>query len=202
MKAILINYNFRPSWLLESGLDYIIYDRSDSDTYLVEFPKERIIKTENIGNVDYDKLTYLITHYHTLPDVFLWGKTNLFKYISKAEFDLVKDNTQFTPLLTQNHKTDGDINFYKDGMYYEINNSWYLHQFRSKFPNWHMWADTFDLPDPLYIPFAPGGSYILTKETVHKYPKEFYESMRDTLPYAVLPGEAQLAERSYFLLWS
>lgn len=201
MKYLLVNYNFTPSWLLESDLDYLIYDRSEEDTWLAEFPKERIIKTKNIGNVDYDKLEYLITQYHTLPDVFLWGKSNLFKYISKEEFNLVKDSTEFTPLLTQHHKTYGDVCFYEEGMYYEVNNSWYLQQFQSKYPSWSEWAKEFDLPDPDYIPFAPGGNYILTKETVHKYPKEFYERMRDTLGYTQLPGEAQLAERSYYLLW-
>lgn len=206
MKAILVNYNHTPTWLLASDLDYLIYDRSDSDKWLEDFPKERIIKTRNIGNVDYDKLNYLVTQYHTLPDVFLWGKTNLFKYISEEEFiALPKD--RFTPLLTQNHRTYHDhlgvVNFYDQGMYYERNNSWYLHEVPGKFaPDWHEWAALFWLPSPAYIPFPPGGNFILTRETVHKYSKEFYEKMRDTLPYTQLPGEAQLAERSYYLLWS
>lgn len=201
MKAVLINYNFRPTWLLESDLDYVLFDRSDSDHYLADFPKERIVKTRNIGNVDFDKLNYLVTQYHTLPDVFLWGKSNLFKYISKEEFNSVKDNKTFTPLLTQNHKTDGDICFYENGIYNEINNSWYLNSVPAKYPSWGEWANEFSLPNPLYIPFPPGGNFILTRETVHKYPKEFYERMRDTMGYTQLPGESQLAERSYYMLW-
>lgn len=208
MKAILVNYNYTPSWLFEyPDIDYTIYDRSDTRDYLKDFPQERIIRTPNVGNIDYDKLGYLVENYESLPDSFLWGKTNLFKYITQEEFDKVKDGQEFIPLLTQHHKTYSDnlgpVNFYKDGMYYERNDSWYLnnvpaYHFRS-FPEW---AATFHIPSPEYIPFPPGGNFILTRDTVHKYGRDLYDEMRSTLPYAQTPGEAQLCERSYYLLWS
>lgn len=207
MKAILINYNYTPTWLLESDLDYLIYDRSDSDKWLEGFPKERLIKTKNIGNVDFDKLSYLIDNYDTLPDVFLWGKSNLWKYISKEEFDLVKDNQTFTPLLTRGHASYSDhagVVCYYDalGMYRERNDSWFLNAVPAKYvSSFDEWAKLFQFTASKYIPFAPGGNYILTKERVHRYPKKFYERMRDTMPYTQLPGEAQCAERSYYLLW-
>src|SRR3990167_283749 len=129
MKAILINYNFTPSWLLEpeySFLDFTIYDRSDDGIeHLKDFDQTKIIRTENLGNVDYDKLSYIVDNYDNLPEVFLWGKTNLFKYITPEEYDLVKDNQFFTPLLTQNHRTYSDrvgaVNYYSGEMYYERN---------------------------------------------------------------------------------
>lgn len=206
MKAVLINYNFTPDWLLTSDLDYTIYDRSESKEYLKDFPQERIIYTQNVGQVDYDKLRYLADHYDTLPEVFLWGKTNLFKYISEEEWEKVKDNKQFTPLLTQHHKTYSDslgpVCYYEGGMYYERNDSWYANQFNWKYcKNYPDFAATFFLPCPYYIPFAPGGNYILTKEVVHRYSRDFYDNMASVLPYCQLPVEAQFAERSYFTIW-
>lgn len=206
MKAILINHNFTPTWLLGSGLDYYLYDRSDSKEYLKDFPQERIRYTENYGNVDYDKLSYLVEYYDNLPDIFLWGKSNLFQFITPEEWKEVKDNKIFTPLLTKNHKTYSDRNgrvcYYAGGMYWERNDSWYLHEIPANgFQSWTDWANFFHLPSPAYIPFAPGGNYILTKERVHRYSVDFYEKMRDTLPYTQLPGEAHLAERSYYLMW-
>ncbi len=206
MKAILVNFNFTPTWLLDSGLDYYIYDRSDSKEWLKDFPQERIQYTENKGNVDFDKLSYLVDYYDNLPDVFLWGKTNLFKYITEEEWNLVKDNKTFTPLLTQGHKTYSDRNgvvcYYSGGMYHERNDSWYLHENAPKYVNsFPEWAREFQLPNPAYIPFAPGGNYILTKERVHRYSVDYYDKMRSMLPYATLPGEAHCAERSYYLLW-
>lgn len=206
MKAILVNYNFTPTWLLNSGLDYLLYDRSDSDEYLKDFPKERIIKTANIGNVDYDKLSYLVDNYDTLPDVFLWGKSNLFKFITPEEFSMVQSNKTFTPLLTQSHRiysdSRGPVNYYERGMYFERNDSWYLTVNPVKYAySWTEWAQRFFLPSPAYIPFAPGGNYILTRETVYKYNSDLYKAMMDTLNYTQLPGEAHCAERSYYLMW-
>jgi hypothetical protein len=206
MKAVLVNYNFSPDWLKQSNFDYTIFDRSDSKEYLKDFPQERIVYTENIGNVDRDKLAYLIDNYDTLPDIFLWGKTNLFKFITKEEFDALP-KTDFTPLLTQGHKTYGDRNgpvcFYKDDMYHERNDSWYLHEHAPNYVHsWGEWAKVHFLPNPPYIPFAPGGNYILTRERVHRYGIDTYQKMFDMLGYTQLPGEAHLCERSYYLLWA
>lgn len=204
MRATLVNYNFTPTWLLESGLDYLIYDRSDSKDWLKDFPRDRIVYTENIGNVDLDKLTYLVDNYDILPDVFLWGKTNLFKYISEEEYEKVKDNQFFTPLLTQNHRTYSDdlgpVCYYKDGMYYE-RNPLICAPVAKYFTCYPEFAKALGLPNPDYLPFAPGGNHILTKEVVHRYPKEAYERMRNLLNYTQLPIEAYFCERAYYTLW-
>lgn len=203
MFKILINYNFTPDkeWI---GDDYLIYDRSDDDLdHLKDFDSLKIIKTENIGQVDFPKINYLIDNYDTLPEVFLWGKTNLFKYISKEEYEKVKDNKMFTPLLTQGHKTYSDtigpVCYYAGQMYWERNNSWYMQQFPFKyFANYTQFASAYQLQSPSYLAFAPGGNYILTKEVVHRYSKDFYEKLASILPYAREPGEAQMIERSYY----
>lgn len=206
MKKVLVNYNFTPDpeWI---GDDYLIYDRSDDGIdHLEAFDPAKIIKTPNFGQVDFDKLTYLVENYDTLPAVFLWGKTNLFKYITPDEYEKVKNNKTFTPLLTQNHKTYSDkygvVNFYRDGWYYERNDDWFFGQFSTKYAgSFREWCYRFGLPQVDYTPFAPGGSYVLTREVVHKYPVEFYNNMRSTLPYCAEPAEAQCAERSYGLMW-
>lgn len=206
MKAILVNYNHTPDWLPATNLDYHLFDRSDSPEYLKDFPQERITYTRNVGNVDYDKLTYLVDNYDNLPDVFLWGKSNLFKYITEEEFAKVKDNKDFTPLLTQNHKVYSDrlgqVCYYDGGMYWERNDSWFLNEVPAKYvSSWNEWAARFRLPQYRYIPFAPGGNYILTRERVHRYSRDLYKEMMHTLDYCQLPGEAHCAERSYYLLW-
>jgi hypothetical protein len=204
MFHLLINYNFTPDWVKDK--DYLIYDRSDSKEYLKDFNQSKIIYTENVGNVDHDKLTYLVENYDILPDVFLWSKSNLFKYISLEEYKKVANSKHFTPLLTQNHQTYSDdkgvVCYYEGGMYHERNDNWYAYQFQSKYcKTYNEWAVMFGLPRPDYIPFAPGGSYILTRETVHKYSKDFYAKMASILTHTQLPLEAYFAERSYYQLW-
>lgn len=201
MKYILVNYQHDPSWVKEYSDDYLIYDRSEKTEWTKNIPRKSLIFTENVGNVDYDRLSYLIENYNHLPDVFVLAKSNLFKYITKEEFESVKDNKVFTPLLTQHHKVYEPICRYVDGMYEEVNNSWYVSQFWSKFESYNEWAEYMGLPQPENLQFAPGGNYILTKETIHKHPKSFYKKMKDTLGYTQLPAEAQFVERSYLTIW-
>ncbi len=208
MKAFLVNYNYTPTWLLDpkySFLDYTIADRSDDGIdHLKDFDPKKVIKTENVGNVDYDKLNYLIDNYDTLPEVFLWGKTNLFKYITKEEYEKVKDNKEFTPLLTQNHEIYADslgmVNFYSDGIYHERNPLLYslAYKYCKDYPTF---AQGFQLPSPNYVPFAPGGNYILTRERVHRYSRDFYIKMASILPYCAEPLEAFFCERAYCIMW-
>lgn len=195
MKYVLVSYNNDPTWVKEYTDDWLIYDRSEKP---FDFPNT--IHTQNVGNVDYDKLSYLIDNYDDLPDVFVWGKTNLFQFITKEEFDKVKDNTEFTPLLTQNHTPKMPDAYYKDGMYYE-QSTMLAGGAPCYFNKYGEFAWYLGLPYVEYVPFPPGGNFILTRETVLRYSKEFYERMRDLLKYSQLPIEAHFCERAYYTLW-
>lgn len=200
-KWILSRYNHDVSYLPEYTEDYVMYDRSE-----IPIDDPRVIKVPNIGTDLYDKFTFIIDNYDDLPEVALYTKANIFKYISKEELDRVKDNKTFTPLLTQNHRTyDKDgvaICFYEDGLYFEINNQWYLnaHPCRTAYTGKEV-ADLMGISDLTYVPFAPGSNYILSKENISQHSKEFYEKLRSYLSWAVYPGEAQIMERGLFNLW-
>lgn len=204
MFKVLVNYNFTPDKDFV-GDDYLIYDRSDSKEWLKDFDQSKIFYTENIGNVDKDKLTYLIDHYYDLPEVFVWGKTNMFKYVAEKDFWDAVDRAVYTPLLKHDHATysdaDGVVCFYKDGMYWERSDSWYFWQFHHVFQNYNAFAREFQLPTPAYIPFNPGGNFILTRDKVLQYSKDYYEKLRSALVHAQLPAEAHAMERSYFTIF-
>lgn len=209
MKTILVNYSYDPAWLKDyPELEVTLYDRSDDgiERNLTQYGK--VFKTKNLGDVDCDKLSWLIENYNNLPDVFLWSKSNIFKFVDEDQLKKALKNKGFMPLLKQDHRTYSDkwgtVNFYRDGMYHERNDSWFFNaglDTVGRFGSWDEWALAFALPREANIPFAPGGSYILTKERVRRYSKDYYESMRDCLPYAKHPVEAHCAERSYYYLW-
>lgn len=208
MKATLVNYNYDPVWFEDyTDLDVTIYDRSDDGVERNLTQYGSVYKTPNLGDVDADKLGYLIENYDTLPDVFLWGKTNLLKYCDEEYFKQALGKGEFAPLLKFDHKTYSDrigvVCRYHAGIYEERADSWFFNNpaLATKCPNWETWCDKFRLSKTQFIPFAPGGNYILTRERVHRYSKDFYKEMRDTLPYATHPAEAHACERSYFLLW-
>lgn len=213
MQAILVNYNYDPTWLKDHPeLEVTLYDRSDDGIARDLTQYGRVIRTTNKGDVDWDKLGYLIEHYDNLPEVFVWAKSNLFKYVSQETFAEKLKEAKFAPLLKYDHKTYSDqygvVCRYSEtptGLIYEeraddwlANNPALAHMC----PSWTDWCTEFALPIRSFIPFAPGGNYILTRERVHRYSKDFYERMRETLPYAMHPVEAHYSERSYYSLWS
>lgn len=210
MEAILVNYNFTPTWLRDypEFNPVTIFDRSEDGNHEKLFEFGKVYRQPNFGDVDFAKLSYLIENYDNLPEVFLWSKTNIFKFISEDEFKMVRNNSTFTPLLTLSHRIYGDqwgqVNKYQGGIYYERADSWFFNaglDNSGRFHNWQEWAYTFGLPQESYIPFAPGGSYILTREAVRKNAKDLYIDMRDTLPYARRPVEAHCCERSYYYIF-
>jgi len=195
MKWIISRYNHKISYLQDYTDDCVLYDRSLE-------PIKGSIVVPNMGSDIYDKLTYIIDNYEKLPDVALYTKANLFDYIKPREFEKIKDNTTFTPLLSQEHHTYMPTCYYKDGMYYEINNMWYLNQFPCK----HKMIP-YELQEVLgiggleYVPMAPGSNYILPKENILKHSKDFYIKLRSYLNWTIYPGEAQLIERGLYTLW-
>lgn len=201
MKWVISRYNHDLDYLRDYTDDAIIYDRSDNQTgYLFLGTNIVTQKVPNIGSDIYDKFTFIIDNYDNLPDIAVYTKANIFKYINRGEFNKLKDTTEFTPLLTQYHPTDGKVNFYKDKMYYEINNYWYLGAHPARFAQEII--DFFDMNSREYNAFAPGSNYILPKENILKHPKSVYETLRSYLNWAVYPGDAQLIERNLYYLWS
>lgn len=201
MKYIISNFNNDLSWISAYTDDYIIYDQSNDST----FPNTIVVP--HGGSDIKDKMSYIIDNYDNLPDVFALVKGNLFKYITKEEFDLVKDNKTFTPLLTQNHRTYSDDNgvvcFYKDGMYHERNDYWYLRELPTRTINiGNELKEILGFNGKDYLAFAPGSNYIVTRKNIHKHPKELYERLRKYVDLDYYPGEAQLIERGLYNLWS
>lgn len=193
MKYILSRYNHDISWLKEYTDDFVLYDRSEK-------PIDGSIVVPNIGSDIYDKFTYIIDNYDNLPAVAVYTKANIFKYITKEEFDLIKDNKTFTPILTQTHKTHFPISFYWNKLYYEINNYWYLKPHPAKRKK--ELIKLLGIKYKPYLSFAPGSNYIVPRENILKHPKDFYIKLRDFLSWTIYPGEAQIIERSLYYIWS
>lgn len=186
------------SWIGEFAPSMILYDRSDH-------PIAGSNVVPNIGTDIADKLHYIISNWNNLPPVMIYTKANLFKYISKEEFKGVVNNSFFTPLLTKNHKVykddkGKDVCFYDNGIYWEINNLWYLNQHPTKY-NPKEIQEFMGIDKLEYVPFAPGSNYILTASDIKKHPLEFYIKLYNYLTWAVYPGEAQIVERGLYTIW-
>jgi hypothetical protein len=173
--------------------------------WLGDIPKVVYDKKElNVGYNIYDYMDYIIRNYDNLPDIVIFTKGNMLeRHITPEEWDKIKDNETFTPILTQNHKVDGVTAYYKDGLYYEKNDSWYLYSYeRRYFDNYKDFATEFGLPNPPYLGFAPGACYIVPKENILKHDILYYEKLKSLVSWTQLCAEAHLIERSLVNIWS
>lgn len=115
MRYIISRYEHNTDWIADYTDDYVIYDRSS-------VPVKDAIIVPNVGSDIYDKLTFIIDNYDALPEVAVYTKCNLFKYITKEEFDLIKDNTTFTPIMSKQHpETEIDFDGVNERMIPDIN---------------------------------------------------------------------------------
>lgn len=195
MIYVVSRFNHKISWLKDYANKVYLYDRSP-------IPEPNSIIVPNVGTDIYDKLTFIIDNYNNLPDVAVYTKANLFDYIKPREFEKICNNTTFTPILSQEHHTYMPVCFYKDGMYNEKNDEWYLSQFPCKNKDsYTQLVALLDAHKREYNAFAPGSNYILPRETILKYPKSFYEKLRSFLDWTIYPGEAQLIERNLYYIW-
>lgn len=193
MKYVISRYNHNLSWLNDYTNDFVIYDRSEN-------PVSNSIIVPNIGSDLYDKFTYIIDNYEALDSVAIYTKANLFDYIKPREYEKIKDNQTFTPILSQEHHTYLPVCYYEKGLYYEINNYWYLQEHPAKYAK--EIKDFFQMDGRNYNAFAPGSNYILPKANILKHSKETYQTLRSYLDWTIYPGDAQLIERNLYYLWS
>lgn len=187
MLFVINSYNGNTDWIKDYTDEVVFYDKKDL----------------NVGYNIWDYMDWIVNNYDNLPDVVLFGKDNMLeRHITKEEFDKVVNSKTFTPLLTQNHKVDGNIAMYIDGVYYEKNTYWYLYSYPSKYyKDYATFAKDFDLPHPPYLPFSPGACYIVPRENILKHSKDFYARLKELVSWHQTPAEAHLIERSLYNIW-
>lgn len=193
---IVSHYKSNYDWVKEYTDSFIVYH------------KDRVNVGYNISSM----LMFIIDNYDHLPDVCVFVKDNLFeRHIPQEQFDrllalidLRNIHRWYTPLLSENHKTDGVINFYgEDGMYNERNDSWYFNSYPSKyFKSYNEFADIMGLPKPEYLAFAPGGNYVVPRENILKRSKEFYQKLLEFVSWSQINAESHCVERALHTIWS
>lgn len=204
---LISSYNCNPNYLLEYCDNYIIYDRSDIDSYKNEISKLKNVKRViNTGHSISDYFKFFIENYDNLPEFILLLKANIIgRHLTKEFFDRVYDNKYYTFLYEENEnpiKSKKNI-FFKssESEYLEINNSWYV-KFHphSYFINYNdLLKFIYKSPHlPDYCLYAPGACYLVSKHQVRKYSKEFYENLNKLITYTIVPkfpSEAHQIER-------
>lgn len=188
MTWVVSHYQSDYSWVKQYTDSFIVYH------------KDRVNVGYNISTI----LSFIIDNYDHLPDVTIFVKDNLLeRHITKGEFDQVVNNTTFTPLLTKNHKVYEPICRYVDGVYEELNNSWYFNEHPYKyFKSYEEFTELVGIPSAKYLRFAPGGNYIVPKENILKHPKSFYKILLEFVSWSQINAESHAIERALYTIFT
>ena len=205
---VVSDYNNDVSWVPERTTNYVIYNRSDSDVLPYTVDPSKVVRSPNLGYNIYDYCTYIINHYDALPEVMAFVKGNVFpRHVSRTFFDRISNNAEFAAIVdSRRHATKFPVSYFDgDGIFNEINNSWYMWQhprkYFSTFNDFLQFAFE-DPPLPRYTRFAPGANYIVPRSSVRKLSKAFYENVRTFVSHDPLPAEAHLIERALYTIWN
>jgi hypothetical protein len=163
-----------------------------------------------VGHNLYDIFNFITNAYNELPDTVAFVEGNPFDHINLNAFNKLIYNKTFTPLEDYSHVPESYAHKKsEDGQYLERNDtSWFLHLPE---PYQHKAYDTYDqFMDSMFsdyqhldwIRFSPGGQYIVPKENILKYSRNFYRELADLVGYAQYTCEAQLLERCLYYIFS
>lgn len=212
---VITDYNVLPldlekSWIPEYTDNYLIYDKAH------RFEESNKIKHQpNVGVNIYDMFDFISNNYGDLPEIIIFCKSCVIpRHCGVEKFKTIINNTKFTSI--ENYVRD--IHLYIPGYsthYIDLKDEYsevstevegvVANLFRPKY--------IFTYKDLLnsifknakfdsYIRFAPGANYIIPRENILKYNKNFYETMRHYVSWSKQPGEAYLLERALYTIFN
>jgi len=205
---VVSNWNNDVSWVEKYTDNYIIYDKSNT------LPaNDRTIKLKNVGYNVYDMAHFIVNNYDNLPELTAFLQGNPFDHCKKETFDRLIYNTCFTPLEDYTDVPESNAHIKDvDGGYMEINNSWYFRTHRQEHgaevekyvTSYNRFLDEiFESPEHLkWIRFAPGAQYIVPKENILFYSKEFYRKLMRYVDYHRIPSEGFALERAMYYIFT
>lgn len=207
---IISNYNTDPEQYLSYCEDYHIYDQSP-DVEIRENLKRKYSKisfVENTGHNISDYFRYFIEHYESLPQFMMLAKGNMIgRHVTQEYFERVYDNKCYTSLYDDRDWIDKRGIAYQlyDGAFLEVNNAWYASAKSHKYFKTYNELLSFVFKNPIiphWLLFSPGACYIVSREQVLKYPKEFYENLKYLVSYTYFPSEAYHVERMLNIIFN
>ena len=198
---VVSQWNNDVSWIEEYTNDYVIYDKSNT---LPDGPK--IIKCENTGHNLFDIFHYVYTNYDNLPKYVAFLEGHPWDHCNREKFDRIIGNKFFTCLESYENAPDYHAAMKaSDGGWQEINNNWYIidHPRRefSMFQSYNEALDyVFENPyHPQFVRFAPGGMYLVERERLLHYSRDFWKRLMEIVSKHANQAEAYIFER---MLWS
>ena len=203
-KVIISRYKEDFSWIQNYTDNYLVYNKGDRIENDI-----KINNIENIGGNQRDILKFCYEYYDNLPDLIAFVQGFPFDHCPEPYFSKLISNNFFTSIehygmIPNNNWELRDFL----GNFSEINNSWYVDSHNNshnqtcryssfdEFMN-HYFENYIHLD---WIRFCPGSQYIVEKERILYYPKDFWQQVMNELN-SKTPTEGHIIERSLYMIF-
>lgn len=206
---ILLKNKFNKNNIIIYDRDHPGYNGSNNDPKRLE-EYGKVITTPNVGYSIYVMGKFILDNYDSLPDFTIFLKCNLLqnKYTTNQKLRKALTSNFFVSLELDNTQTKYNTPFtvndctYVEKVNHEIRSDTKVYPRIKNFPEFIQ--DLFlieRIPD--YVLFAPGGNYVVPKENILKYSKNFYKKMMYYTDYHHSQVvEAHWFERILYMAWA
>ena len=205
----LDDYGFTPD-------NIYIYERSGSGIEQYQH-LGKVFESPNVGSNIYDYGRYIVENYDDLADINILIKGNITwrTYTNRERFIYALTANWFVP-IDNDPIGSGVPNYFEpwgEGFY--VNDSSHLEKtdrFMSDHKDLKVYPRIKNIKDfledlfiiktiPEYLSFCPGANFVVPKQNILKYSKNFYQKMMDYTDYAPNPMESHFFERVLPLAW-
>lgn len=188
----------------------IIYDRKDLDKSRIE-KYGTVIKSPNVGSNIYDIGRHIYENYDNLADFTIFLKCNLLQrtYTYEEKFRYALKSRWLVPIDNYmgfySYPCDTTLNQYT--CVEPLNQVWITPEKSKIYPKiktlQEFLEELFYINHfPKYIGFCPAANYVVPKDVILKYSKNFYKKIMGYTDHHENPDEAHLYERILYWAWS
>jgi hypothetical protein len=189
----------------------LIISRYNEDIgWLKDISYEYIIKNSTAGH-EAAMLSYIYENYNNLPDVLVILQAQPFDHCNLEKLLRLLPNDKFISL--ESYEDTPENPYHKkdpiDNGYCEINNSWYVeahnhtHGIISKYPTYDSFMETYfsNYQHLDWLRFSPGTQFIVPKENILYYSKDFWYKLSQELPRYNMT-ESFIIERAMYYIFT
>jgi len=176
LKVIVARYNEDINWVKELDYEVIVYNKNidDYDVFSNNLP--------NVGREGHTFFNYIVTNYEYLPE-----------YVAFLQGDPQPHCNDFIDII---NKFDFSVDFKPIGPLFEETTD--IQHINDQVTDYAKRIG-FDITLPLY--YVRGGQYIISRNQIHKNPKEYYEKILDTISHEVYPFDGLNIEKTLFQIY-
>lgn len=163
--AVISHYNEPLRWVEKLDIPYLVYSRTRPSS-------GSIINTPNVGREPYVYLKYVADNYENLPDrcVFVHGHENSYHQLDTTP-NLISRLDWAKEYCSINHQT-GKCGFTDETHWEECG---FVITGPALLKHWkEVFEPYLYLPDPPVLHHTKSAQFMVSRERLHKFPKEFY----------------------------